>query len=449
MTHAAHRMRCWLALLVVSLCVLIVAPTSAQRPAPIYEVTLEHGITPPAAAFALRALQEAESADAGAFVVHISGGGSVLAASWSLARALHAASVPVVVWVGPGAVDGGPSAALLLTASDIAVMAPGARAGFAYPLTNAPAGFSDATRQLLIDDVVREVSAWQNERGRNVEWLERAVRSGAVIDAERARTLEPALIDLVAATPDELQLSLTGRQIADANGQTLTLDTMGASVATVTPTAVETMLQLLAVPTIAFILFVLGAIAIALELANPGIGVPGVTGVVVILAALYGFVQADVRPLAVLLLVGAVALISLEHIVMSHGALSVAGIILLVGGALWLVDPAATPGFGVAPLAIVGMSILVGGAVVGLVTLALRVRSRTPTTGKESMIGQIAEVRRPIDPEGMVFVQGALWSAWSDETPIAKGELVEIADIEDLRLYVRRVTTASSTDDKR
>jgi membrane-bound serine protease (ClpP class) len=123
----------------------------------------------------------------------------------------------------------------------------------------------------------------------------------------------------------------------------------------------------------------------------------------------------------VVLLAGAVILIGLEHVVMSHGGLSVAGIILLIVGALWLVDPATTPGSGVAPVAIGGMTVLLGGAVAALVTLVLRARKRTPTTGAESMIGQIAEVRRPIDPEGMVYVQGALWSAWSDDTPIARG----------------------------
>ncbi|CAA9393309.1 MAG: hypothetical protein AVDCRST_MAG93-9839, partial [uncultured Chloroflexia bacterium] len=404
----------WLVFLVALVCILTSSPVLAQRPAPIYHVTLTHGVTPPAARFAGRALQEAVAADASVLVVQIGDGGSVLAAVWSLARELHAAPIPVVIWIGPGPINGGPAAALLLAAGDTAAMAPGSTTGFAFPLASAPSGFADQTRQLLIDDIVREVNGWQTEHGRNVDWLERAVRSGAMIDAERARALDPPLIDLVAATFDELQLGLSGRQWVDANGQTRTLDTVGAQVVEVAPTALETLLQLLAVPTVSFVLFVLGAIAIYLELANPGIGVPGVAGATLVLAALYGFVQADVRPLAVVLLAGAVILIGLEHVVMSHGGLSVAGIILLIAGALWLVDPATTPGSGVAPIAIGGMTVLLGGAVAALVTLVLRVRKRAPTTGAESMIGQIAEVRRPIDPEGMVYVQGALWSAWSD-----------------------------------
>jgi membrane-bound serine protease (ClpP class) len=206
--------------LVASLCILTSSPVLAQRPAPIYHVTLAHGVTPPAAGFAGRALQEAVAADASVLVVQISDGGSVLAAVWSLARELHAAPIPIVIWIGPGPINGGPAAALLLAAGDIAVMAPGSTTGFAFPLASAPSGFADQTRQLLIDDVVREVNGWQTEHGRNVDWLERAVRSGAMIDAERARTLDPPLIDLVAATFDELQLGLTGRQWVDSKWST-------------------------------------------------------------------------------------------------------------------------------------------------------------------------------------------------------------------------------------
>lgn len=448
MTQATMwRLQRWFVFLVVSLSILASAPVLAQRPAPIYHVKLTHGVTPPAAVFAQRALREAVSADASLLVIEVSEGGAVLAAAWSLARTLHAAPIPVVIWIGPEPVNGGPSAALLLAAADVAAMAPGTSAGFAFPLANTPAGFSNQTQQLLVDDVVREVGDWQREHERNVDWLERAVRSGAVIDAERARTLDPPLIDLVATTFDELQVSLTGRQVIDANGQPQTLNTLGAQVVVVAPTLLETLLQLLAVPTVSFVLFVLGAIAIYLELANPGIGVPGVAGTVLVLAALYGFVQADARPLGVVLLASAVILIGLEHVVMSHGGLSVAGIILLIGGALWLVDPRTAPGFGVAPVAISGMTVLLGGAVAALVALVLRVRKRVPATGAESLLGQIAEVRRPIDPEGMVYVQGALWSAWSDEVPILQGELVEVAGIEDLRLYVRRVMEAPSTNE--
>ncbi len=48
-----------------------------------------------------------------------------------------------------------------------------------------------------------------------------------------------------------------------------------------------------------------------------------------------------------------------------------------------------------------------------------------------------AEVRRLLAPEGYVFVNGALWSAWTDQSPLQPGELVEVVAVDGLRLFVR------------
>ena len=417
----------------------------AQVQAPIVQVDLAMGLTPPAVNFVRRALREASASDAAALVVTLRSGGGVLGASWALARELAAADVPVVVWVGPGPVQGGPAGTLLLAASDVVAMAPGATVGFARPLTATPGGFSDATRQLVLDDVAQELAGWQRAHGRNADWIQRAVRAGAVIDAERARSLDPPVIDLVAATPEELQTSLVGRRIAGEEDETHVLDTLGAPRIVIRPTVLEWLAQALAIPTVAFILFVLGAAAIYLEIASPGVSIPGVAGGALVIAALYGFAQAGVRPLAVVLLAAGLIVIGLEHVVMSHGGLTLGGIILLVLGALWLVDPARSPGLAVEPLAIGGTAAFLALAVVGLVALAVRVRSRSPATGKESLIGQVAEVRRTVDPEGMVYVAGALWMAWTDGGPLHQGELVEVAGIDNLRLYVRRLEAEANS----
>jgi membrane-bound serine protease (ClpP class) len=317
-------------------------------------------------------------------------------------------------------------------------MAPGSTAGFALPLVTVSRGFSFQTRQLVLDEVAKESNTWQRERGRNAEWIERAVRSGAIIEAQRAVGMEPPVIDFVAASDDELITALHGRTIAGTESQRA-LRTLGVTRLAVSRDPAEWLAQTLAVPTVAFILFVLGAIAIYLEATSPGSGVPGVAGAALVLAAFYGFYQAEVRLLAVLLLSGGMVLVGLEHLVLSHGAATVAGLLLLVAGALSLVDPARTPGLGVEPVAIAGTAAILVIAAGALVTLAVRLRQREPVTGKGALIGQIGEVRRALDPEGQVFVAGALWSAWSDDGPVPVGELVEVADLENLRLYVRRL----------
>ncbi len=418
---------------------LLARVASAQGGAPLVQVRLAHGITPPAVDLARRGLAEARALNATALIIEVPDGAGVNAAAWTLAREIASSPVPVVVWLGPGRVQGGPAGALLLAASDVAAMAPDATAGFAYPLAPSERGFSERTQSLVVDDVVKQVTRCQRQHNRDEEWIERAIRQGATIDAERARAAEPPVIDVVAATSEELRAALTGRVIAGGDGQQRNLESLGAPEIVVAPSFLEQLAQLLAVPTVAFVLFVLGAIALYLELANPGIGVPGVAGATLLVAALYGFFQASVSPLALVLLIAGLVLIGLEHVVLSHGGLTLGGVVLLVVGALTLVDRQRAPGLGVTPLAIAittGMLVL---AAVGLATMALRSKVQPPATGPGALIGQIAEVRRPMDPEGMVFVAGALWSAWTDEGPLHPGELVEVAGIDNLRLYVRRI----------
>ena len=57
----------------------------------------------------------------------------------------------------------------------------------------------------------------------------------------------------------------------------------------------------------------------------------------------------------------------------------------------------------------------------------------------EAMIGKLAEVRRRLDPDGMVFVEGALWQAISEDGAAEVGDWVRVSAVHDLRLVVRRL----------
>lgn len=71
--------------------------------------------------------------------------------------------------------------------------------------------------------------------------------------------------------------------------------------------------------------------------------------------------------------------------------------------------------------------------------LVLRTRSTPITTGQEGLVGRLAEVRKRLDPEGMVFVEGALWRAISEDGEVEPGEWVRVTGVYDLRLTVRRL----------
>ena len=243
----------------------------------------------------------------------------------------------------------------------------------------------------------------------------------------------------MAASSAELLTLLEGRQVRLQDGRTLTIAALGRTVVEVGPTAWESLRLALADPTLAFVLLVLGVIAIGLEFAAPGTSLFAGIGVVLLLAAGLGLVVLPLRLWALGLLVLALALMAGEFVAHTHGALAIAGMALMTVSALNIIDPAQAPGTFIAVWAIVLVGLALATFVALAVWLALRSRQRPVTTGQEAMVGKLAEVRQRLAPDGMVFIDGALWQAIVDGEAAEPGEWVRVVSVHNLHLVVRHL----------
>jgi membrane-bound serine protease (ClpP class) len=67
-------------------------------------------------------------------------------------------------------------------------------------------------------------------------------------------------------------------------------------------------------------------------------------------------------------------------------------------------------------------------------------RDEPVRTGSEELVGSVADVREPLDPEGQVFVAGALWRARAaGGGPIGLGNRVRVKSVDGLTLEVEPV----------
>jgi membrane-bound ClpP family serine protease len=147
--------------------------------------------------------------------------------------------------------------------------------------------------------------------------------------------------------------------------------------------------------------------------------------------------------LGIALMVAGAGLMALEAHVVSYGAIGLAGVTALVGGAVLALDAAGAPAF-----LIVAIAVALTAAAVASLALLLRAglsaTRRQVQSGPEALVGHVGELRAAPLPQGQVFVDGALWQAREspcldeDDPPLRPGEPVIVERVNGLTLTVRR-----------
>lgn len=138
-----------------------------------------------------------------------------------------------------------------------------------------------------------------------------------------------------------------------------------------------------------------------------------------------------------LLIILAIILFILEVKIVSHGALTIGGIISMVLGSLMLFESPAP--FMKLSLYVILPAVIVTTLFFTLTLgLAFKAYKRKPVTGAEGLLGAKGVAETDISPEGgMALLHGERWSAYSD-VPIKKGDKIVIEDVTGLKVKVRK-----------
>lgn len=421
----------WLAMLAFCLSLLLGQEAWAQTPR-IAVLEVRGPITPVVAGYLERGLRAANDQRHAAVLVRLDTPGGLDTAMRDIVQAFEASHVPVIAYVAPPGARAASAGAFITMAAHVAAMAPNTAIGAASPVGGGGEEIQGTMKAKVTNDAAAYLRGIAKSRGRNAQWAERAVRESISASAEEAVQLK--VVDLVAPDVPTLLDRIDGRKVK-VGDRTVTLQTAHADRDEIAMQPVERLLQSISDPTIALLLLNLGMLGLFFELSNPGLIVPGVVGGICLLLALFALGTLPINAAGIALIGLAFLLFIAELFVPSFGALAVGGVISMVLGALMLVAPG-TPGFEVSRPLIATIAASFGLLMAGLGVLAVRAQRRRATTGVEGMIGTIAEVRRPLDPEGQVFTHGELWRAISLEGTAPAGSQVRIERIQDLTLYV-------------
>lgn len=419
---------------------------TANRPQ-VDVVDLDGTITPVMARYVERAIEDAESDHRDAVVLEMDTPGGLSSAMDDIIRDILESEVPVIVYVTPRGARAASAGTYISYAAHVAAMAPGTNIGSASPvnLGNEDDNGESTMDRKVTNDAVAQIVNLANLRGRNAEWAEQAVRDAANITADEA--LQMGVIDIVAPDLPTLLDQIDGRTVQMNGSATATLHTAGAELHNIDMNPFEAFLQLLADPTIAYILISLGSLGLFLELAHPGVFLPGVAGGLSLLLGLFALGTIPINWAGLLLMGFGFLLLIIDLFVPSLGSLTIGGIISFVVGSYLLIDSGAPPGYELSREAIWTVTGCMVAFFAYLGFAVMRIQFRRPATGRNALLGQIGTVRGPIEADrpGLVFVEGELWRAQSSETqPIPAGTQVAVVSISGLSLTVRPATQAES-----
>jgi membrane-bound serine protease (ClpP class) len=405
-------------------------------------IVIDATINPAVADFIHESLSTAVHNGARALVIQLDTPGGLLESTKVIVKDLLGSPVPVIVYVAPSGAGAASAGVFVTMAANIAAMAPGTNIGAAHPVSGQGSDIGGDMREKVENFAASLSKTVAQERGRNIEWAEKAVRESVSITEQEAVKLH--VIDMVAATRDDL-LRLADHREVTVQGAKRTLDLADATIVVREMSLKQKFLNIVANPNVAYLLMMAGLLGLYVEFTHPGVFFPGVAGGICLLLGMTALQVLPINYSGLALIALGLALLISELFVPSFGVLGVGGIVAFVLGSLLLFDtPDST--LTVDPNIVYAAAATFGGFTLLVSYLVVRSQRRKPSLGREGLVGEVGEVKRQIVPgsaSGKIFVHGEYWNAVADE-PIALGQRVQVVHVDGMRLTVRPLADATA-----
>jgi membrane-bound serine protease (ClpP class) len=330
--------------------------------------------------------------------------------------AANQSGIPTYTFIVPNGL-GASAGSYIAMATNRILMAPGSEIGPSTPIV---VGGSDLEQSHTQAAMLLFMTSLAEQWGRNTTAVYKMVQSDQAYSASESVTFHVAdgRADSLSSALSQLGLSNNHQVVLSQN-------------------LYEDVISALSNPILDGILFLIGVIAIVLDVYHPTI-VLTIVGVIAIIAGLVGAEIIDASWLGIVTLVIAAALMVVE-LKLGHGFALMAGVILGAVGVFYL-----SFGLQYSPSPITGLVeielslLVVFGIILGLYIrwVISPLRRRTKMTGPEAMVGKTGVALTDLKPGGEVRIQGEIWRAKSALGNIEKGEAVKVKALKGLIIVV-------------
>ncbi len=399
----------------------------------VYVAKVDAAIHPITADYILRVIGETER-NGKLVVIELNTPGGLDTSMRKIMKRILNANIPVVVYIYPSGARAASAGFFISLSADFVAMAPGTNMGAAHPVA-----MGQKMGKVMSEKVAQDASALirslAEKRGRDVKMAEEAVKKSRSFDEKEA--LKYRLADAEASDLGDLLKKLNGKILRKINGRQFKLNLTNVNVMEVNESFRERFLTVIANPSLAYFLLMIGLLGLYFEFSHPGAIVPGVVGGISLILAFFAFQILPINIAGLILILMGIGLFIAEAKVQSFGILGIGGGVALFIGSVMLVkspDPSMRPSLSVIASTVIAITAIV----IFLIYLIARAIREKPVTGAEGIVGEEGEVYLPIKKgRGKVFVHGEIWNAESKED-IEKGETIIVVGVKGMRLSVKR-----------
>ena len=417
-------------------CLIAFYFSAAAQTTNVTLINIEGPINPASSEYIASGIDIASKNNSECLILELNTPGGLLASTREIVTNILQSPIPIVVYVYPSGARAASAGVFITLAANIAVMAPGTNIGAAHPVTLQ--GQQDSIMmEKATNDAAAFIRSISTKRNRNIKWAEDAVRKSLSLTESEA--LKNDVIDFIAKDENELLRIINNQECETSKGKVV-ISTTDARIIRKEMTFKLRLLNIISDPNIAYILFMLGIYGLLFELYNPGAIFPGVIGGICLILAFYSLHTLPVNYAGLALIIFAIILFVLEIKIVSHGILSIGGVISLVLGSIMLIDVESALEFAEISIEVIilitALTVIFFSFAIGL---GIKAQRKKPTTGVEGMTGETGISLTKLNPKGKIKVHGEIWDAESSEGEIGKNSKVVVLSINELTLKVKKL----------
>ena len=411
-------------------------PVSHKNPCTI-ELKIEGSIGAATLDALERAIYQVEKQSCSALLLLINTPGGQLLSTRKIVDRILNTSFPVLSLIYPAGAHAGSAGAIIMQACHVNGAIETTNIGAATPIMGGGQKIADDLRKKMINDTTSWLDSLTQLRKRSKKFGREIVTEAKALSAQDA--FKEKGIDFVGKTKQEFLQFAEGREVTVKNGELHVVQ-----IGDLVPFHLgfrHRLISLITGPEFVYLLFSGSLLLLYFEITHPGLGAPGILGVMGLILSFMGMHKLDFSWAGVILILLSMVLFLAEVFISGFGIFGASGVVSFFLGSVLLFDPSKTGGVDI-PISLILSITFTFAILMGLITwLALSTfKIKRKKSISDDFMDKMASPATIVQVNedgvsGFALIKGENWR-FRSKTKVHKGDRVKVISYKELTLEV-------------